>query len=232
MNVLYCKWGSICEKGIDNGLVALGHHITRMTDSFETVDYDTIYATKLSNTLQKSHYDFVISVTYIPIISRVCNIHKIPYISWIVDSPSFSLYSKTIKNAWNRIFIFDRDLFNKFYPENPTCIFHMPLACDIDTWDSIIPSDSERNMYSCDISFIGSLYFEKCRYNSIAEQLPDYMQGYINGLIAAQENIFGYNLIRDSMDILGAKWGGFSLFIYTPRAPNACIAQTSNNQAF
>ena len=33
-------------------------------------------------------------------------------------------------------------------------------------------------------------------------------------------------------DIWGAKWGGFSLFIYTPRALNACIAQTSNNQAF
>lgn len=28
-------------------------------------------------------------------------------------------------------------------------------------------------------------------------------------------------------DILGAKWGSFSLFIYTPRAPNARVAQLS-----
>lgn len=33
-------------------------------------------------------------------------------------------------------------------------------------------------------------------------------------------------------DILGAKWGGLSLFIYTPRAPNMCAAQALKHQAF
>lgn len=33
-------------------------------------------------------------------------------------------------------------------------------------------------------------------------------------------------------DILGAKWGGLSLFIYTPRAPNPGIAQLSNTRHF
>jgi len=33
-------------------------------------------------------------------------------------------------------------------------------------------------------------------------------------------------------DILGAKWGGLSLFIYTPRAPNACAVQLSNIKHF
>lgn len=33
-------------------------------------------------------------------------------------------------------------------------------------------------------------------------------------------------------DILGAKWGGFSLFIYTPRAPNVCAVQLSNIKHF
>lgn len=33
-------------------------------------------------------------------------------------------------------------------------------------------------------------------------------------------------------DILGAKWGGLSLFIYTPRAPNPCIVQLSNIKHF
>nr|DAE47965.1 MAG TPA: hypothetical protein [Bacteriophage sp.] len=33
-------------------------------------------------------------------------------------------------------------------------------------------------------------------------------------------------------DILGAKWGIFSLFLYTPRAPDVCAVQPSNNQAF
>lgn len=33
-------------------------------------------------------------------------------------------------------------------------------------------------------------------------------------------------------DILGAKWGGLSLFIYTPRAPNARAIQLSNIKHF
>lgn len=33
-------------------------------------------------------------------------------------------------------------------------------------------------------------------------------------------------------DILGAKWGGFSLFKYTPMAPSACAVQFSNIKHF
>lgn len=33
-------------------------------------------------------------------------------------------------------------------------------------------------------------------------------------------------------DILGAKWGCLSLFVYTPRAPNTCAAQLSNIKHF
>ena len=33
-------------------------------------------------------------------------------------------------------------------------------------------------------------------------------------------------------DIWGTKWGGFLLFIYTPRAPNARIARLSNIKHF
>lgn len=33
-------------------------------------------------------------------------------------------------------------------------------------------------------------------------------------------------------DILGAKWGSFSLFQYTPRAPNTCAVQLSNIKHF
>lgn len=33
-------------------------------------------------------------------------------------------------------------------------------------------------------------------------------------------------------DILGAKWGGLSLFIYTPRAPNTHAVRLSNIKHF
>ncbi len=197
-NIVYCKWTSICETGIDNGLQKAGYNITRITKLLDSVDYDMEYGKLLSDTISKTKPDCVFSVNFIPIISRICNIHKVPYICWIVDSPCFQLYSNTISNPCNNIYIFDRDLYNQFYHKNPEGIFHLPLACDIDTWDSINVTDEHHKLYDCDISFVGSLYSEKTRYNSI-ENIPPYIQGYVDGLINAQLNVLGYNFIPDSL---------------------------------
>lgn len=199
MNIVFCKWTSICETGVDHGLAALGHHIIRITRLLDSVDYDMDYAGLLSDTLTQNEVDCVFSINFIPIIARVCKIHKTPYICWIVDSPCFQLYSETIVYPTNHIFIFDRDLYEKFRPMNPDGIYHYSLASDMETWDSVHVTEAERRAYECDISFVGSLYSEKTRYNSIADSLPDYLQGYVSGIIDAQCSLFGYNLIRESL---------------------------------
>lgn len=199
MNIVFCKWTSICETGIDHGLVALGHNVIRITQLLDSVDYDMNYANLLSDTLKAQPVDCVLSVNFIPIIARVCKIHNIPYLCWIVDSPCFQLYSETIVYPTNHIFIFDRDLYHQFCHKNPTGIYHHSLASDMETWDAIVPTDTEHKLYDCDISFVGSLYEEKCRYNMIANAMPDYIRGYVDAIVDAQFNILGYNLIRDSL---------------------------------
>lgn len=199
MKILFCKWTSICETGIDKALQRLGHQVSYIKQLFTSVDYDNSYVDTLSDTLINNNFDCVFTVNFIPIVSRICNVFNIPYISWTVDSPSFQLYSETIKNKVNRIFIFDRTLYNKFYGENPSCIFYMSLGCDLESWDNVNMSLTDHNDYDCDISFIGSLYSEKCRYNKI-ENIPPYISGYVDGIIEAQLNVFGYNLIEDSID--------------------------------
>ncbi len=201
MNIVFCKWNSICETGIDNGFTALGHNLIRITQELGSVDYDMDYANHLSNTLKSHPVDCVFSINFVPIIARVCKIHKLPYLCWIVDSPCLQLYSETISYPTNRIFIFDRDLYNKFYPMNPAGIFHHSLAADISTWDSVKVTEADHKAYDCDISFVGSLYSDKVFsiYNKIENKLPEYIKGYVNGLIDAQCNVFGYNLLRDSL---------------------------------
>lgn len=198
LHILFCKWTSICETGIDNGLKQLGHHIDYMTRLFESVDYDKGYLNELVETLKKKRYDCVFTVNFIPIVSRVCNVMKIPYICWTVDNPCFQLYSETIQNPWNRIFMFDRSQYDKFHALNPDCIFHMPLACDFEAWNSIKLTKQDHEKYDCNISFIGSTYAEKCRYNQL-ENVPEYIDGYVNGIIQAQLNVYGYNFIEDAL---------------------------------
>lgn len=197
-NILFCRWDSICEDGISHGLQQLGQNVDDFTHKFQSLDYDTDYLKRLSNRLLEKRYDGVFSVNFIPIISRVCDVMKIPYICWIVDSPCFQLFSNTIRNPWNRIFMFDRSQYEKFYAENPDHIFHMPLACDYETWNACMVTKEDRRLYTADISFIGSTYEEKCFYNKI-ENLPDDLRGYVEGVIQSQLNVYGYNFIEDAL---------------------------------
>ncbi len=200
MKIIYCRYGSICEDGISNAFIRQKHNVVNFCKSFESIDYDKNYINIFAECLQK-HPDAtcVFSVNFIPIVARVCKVFKIPYISWTVDCPSFQLYSKTIEYPTNRLFMLDRLQAEKFAPINPGNVFHMPMACDLTTWDNVKITPADHREYDCDISFIGSLYSEKCKYNHIEKDLPEYMQGYVKGLIDAQLNVYGYNFIEDSI---------------------------------
>lgn len=200
MKVIFCRWKSICEVGIDNALKRLGFDVVYMNRAFKSVDYDEEYLKELATLIQQTKDVLcVFSVNFQPIIARTCKVFKLPYLSWTVDCPSFQLYSETIRYETNRIFVLDRMQHDKFSPMNPDCIFHLPMGCDVPTWDSVRVTAEEHKRYDCDISFVGSLYSEKCRYNEIEKDLPDYIRGYIDGLINAQLNVYGYNFIEDSI---------------------------------
>ena len=80
---------------------------------------------------------------------------------------------------------------------NPDGIFHIPLATNVrDNYaTATMASAADRARFSSDISFIGSLYSEKCLYNQIT--LPEKMRGYVDGLIEAQLLVYGYNFIEE-----------------------------------
>lgn len=197
MKVIFCRWKSICEKGLTNAMIRIGCNVVGLDKEIDDVDYDREYLKELSELiLNNPDARCVFSVNFIPVIARVCNIHKLTYISWTVDCPSFQLYSKTIEYPTNRIFLLDRAQYEKFAPYNPEHIYHLPLGCDVETWDNVKVTKEEHEKYDCDISFVGSLYSEKCRYNSIEKDLPEYMRGYAEGLIGAQQSVYGYNFLE------------------------------------
>lgn len=201
MKLLFYRYNSIYEPAIISALKRMGHEITEITEEMENKNLTPKEQLLLvSGPLKAAHYDFVFSINYFPVLSEVCNIFKIPYACWIVDSPVLELYSESIYRPWNRIFLFDYALYQEFAPKNPDCIFYLPLASDISTLlpicDSITKEDISR--YSCDISFIGSLYSEKCPYNKLSNP-PEHLRGYLEGIMDAQLKIYGCNFIRELM---------------------------------
>ena len=203
MKILFYRYGSICEPDIIHSFQKLGNEVTEITVEIYNKSFTPAEGVSLLTDILFSHnYDFVFSINFYPFISEVCNIFKLRYICWTVDSPVAELYSPAIYNEWNRIFLFDRDQYNTFYPYNPNCIFHLPLASNPKRWASVIssatPADVSR--FSGNISFVGSLYTEKCDYNKLSA-LPDYLRGYLSSIMLAQSKVYGYYFLEELLPV-------------------------------
>lgn len=198
MNILFYRYGSICEPDIIASFKHLGFNITEDTREVynkQLLPSDCIKG--LNELLKQDTYSFIFSINFFPSVSDVCNILGIPYLCLIVDSPVLELFSTSLANPCNKVFLFDRQLYNDFHHINPDGIFHIPLATNVrDNYaTATMASAADRARFSSDISFIGSLYSEKCLYNQIT--LPEKMRGYVDGLIEAQLLVYGYNFIEE-----------------------------------
>lgn len=199
MNILIYRYNSICEPDVIAALLELGHEVfcielemEKKTPSPEEV------ISNVRDALFARRFDAVFSINYYPVLSSVCDIFKIRYICLTVDSPVVELYSDTIASPWNRIFLFDRLQYQTFHPKNPTRIFHAPLAVNLSRIGDFFSSctDTPQICPASQIAFVGSLYTEKCPFDSF-RSTNAYINGYLDGIMAAQSKIYGSFFIPD-----------------------------------
>ena len=98
MKVLIYRYGSICEPDIISGFKELGFEVNEMTEEISNKELLPRDCARIVSQFLLDHpQDFVFSINFFPIVSEVCNIFKIPYLCWTVDSPVLELFSKSIK---------------------------------------------------------------------------------------------------------------------------------------
>ncbi len=200
MKILLCRWHSICETGIIRALTNMGHEICEFDQPFENTDYDKVYLQGLIEYIKPmSDINVILSVNFMPIVAKVAKVFKLTYLSWVADCPSIQLYSNSVELPNNYIFMFDKIQAEKLRERIYDHAFHLPLAGDTYAMDQIKITQADIEKYSCDVSFVGTLYTEKCDYNNISHLLPKHMEGYCQGLINAQRNVFGYYLLEDAI---------------------------------
>ena len=115
-----------------------------------------------------------------------------------MDSPVLELYTTSIQHDTNRVFLFDQAIYREIAPLNPGHIFHLPLATNVRQKDDLLAhtSPTECSRFAAEVSFIGSLYTEKCAYDQLNHP-PAYLKGYLDGLLQAQLLVYGCYFVEE-----------------------------------
>lgn len=93
---------------------------------------------------------------------------------------------KEAYNKCNRIFLFERDGVKLLSQYNINNVYYSSLAVDIDRLDLQLGTDISNTEYEYDVSFVGNM---NSNLNNILmlDEIPQYYEGYINGLAQAQQ---------------------------------------------
>lgn len=205
LNIYYLEWNSFCNEDMYVVLQELGHQVTKIP--FEGYKMNEEEITRLlDNKLRQSACDFLFSFNYFPAVSKYCESHGIKYVSWVYDCPHIHIYSYTVLNACNYIFLFDYAMYEELSSAGIQTVYYMPLAVNDKRLSGLHNSMEIQKKYGCDVSFVGSLYTEKKHrlYDKLAG-MDSYAKGYVDGLVQTQQQVQGYYLLRQmlSPDILG-----------------------------
>lgn len=201
MKILFIAWSSCGREDLEEAFVREGHSLIYPSFSIEGKTYEDLpdIERQFFTILKEEKPDIVFTVNYYPVISNLCNQGGIRYVSWIYDSPYRRLFSQTVANPCNIIYVFDKDLYLECHNAGMSAVHYLPLAANTERLDAMQVNSGTIAQYGhFDVSFVGSLYLKNSGpYIEMAKSLPDYTKGYLDALVAAQLKIQGYNFIEE-----------------------------------
>lgn len=201
MNVLFVKWKAYGQELLEQALT----DAKLCVDSIfydadkEGIAQDCGFLAPLSRKLAEKKYEFVISFNYFPVISTACERQGIKYAAWTVDSPLYTLYTRSVYNTCNYFFVFDMSGLKELKALGIKHVWYLPLAADVGYFDRQIQRGKDAKRFSCAVSFVGSLYTDKSAFHVLGTQ-KDYFAGYMEGLVEAQKKLWGSTFVEEVLE--------------------------------
>lgn len=193
MKLLFFKWHSFMNKGIEQGLRELGISYDTFFYQFNDWEKDDLFLEQFRAYLKIGTYTDVLSVNFSPLISGLCEEFGIVYTAWVYDSPLHIRNIDSLRNSCNRIFFFDKGQAEIHRKEGVNAV-HLPLAVDVEVF-RINASKREKEEYRTDVSLVGKLY--QTEYSYFTAPLQEYTKGYLEGIVNAQAKIYGGYIIPE-----------------------------------
>lgn len=185
MKVVLCQTDDKLDTAISEELEKRGCEVFFFTDDMTDKDYDKEYLQRLTDYITEKLPEMLWSIEYLPIVARACKSTGIPYISWSVRESWETFYSETISYQTNLIFISDESIAGKFYHKNPGHIYYLPLGVAVSEVE-----EEPKTVALCSKNPEYSSYY-------IKGECPEYLGGYIQGLVEIQKRVYGYHFIPE-----------------------------------
>ena len=170
-------------------------------DQRKCTEFDDVFEKEFDDGIDGRAFDCVFTFNYSPVVSNNCNKRSVPYISIVYDSPQILLYSYTIINPCNYVFIFDKIQYMELSNEGIKTVYYAPLAVNTERLKRMFKNEdiAKSQSYAGDISFIGSMYNEKHNLYERLNGINDYTKGYLDAIMKAQRSIYGYFFLEDML---------------------------------
>lgn len=201
MKLLYIRQISPVYRCVETAFEKLGIDYTPLDYNFSDMEKDDTFCGLLSGSIAGTGYDAVFSFGFIPVASGVCQSFQVKYLSWVYDCPLPFMNQEPLLNSCNEVFFFDRIQAHS-YASAGVNAHHLPFAVDTEYFANLLKirkdavgNDSEKMIYSADISLAADIY--RNGYSELGSRLQPYLRGYFEGIVSAQSKLYGAYLIPE-----------------------------------
>lgn len=191
MNILYLRTGAAWDGNTAELLEKEGCRLVQM-DAPGNKENTLEYGKKLEKTLEESRTQIVFALGYFPTVSSVCSKMGVKYAAWITSAYDGNLYSCTLLNSCNYIFMSDYALYEEFKDADSHQLFYLPLGAYTEWADGVL--EGVKREYQADLLMpCKILKREDLGEHPLSPDSPlmDAVKGYLEGCIACQHQLRG-----------------------------------------
>lgn len=197
MRILYLDWPCFGKVDTQYTLEQAGHEFVPFIHPDYQHHKSPAFDEAFDAFLGVTHYDCCFSFNYYPIVSENCKRHNLKYIAVVYDNPYVMLYSYTLINPNNYVFLFDRQEYLTLKNGGVSTVYYHPLPANGSIIDHLLTKDYDHKRLSADVSFVGALYNEDHNFFDRLSGISDYTRGYLDAIMNSQLKIQGYNFIEE-----------------------------------
>ena len=198
MRILFLDWPCFGKVDAQFSLEQAGHEFVPFFHKDYQERQSTEFDTYFESFIGDKHYDCCFSFNYYPVVSNNCQKLGIKYIAVVYDNPYVMLYSYTLINPVNYVFIFDKQEYLKFKSSGINTVYYTTLPVNATIIDHLMTKPFNKERLSADVSFVGALYNEDHNFFELLQtKIAPYTKGYLDAIMTAQTKVQGYNFIEE-----------------------------------